>query len=96
MIESLSEFNSVSYMCKVNDNFLETIVLVDGTSPNSKSQTEWFYTRNGKKMDYSIPWRTGQPDDLGIERCLDFSLFEIKIKFQVTWLVLILVLMVRY
>lgn len=70
MIQSLSEFNSVSDMCKVNDNFLENNLIIDGMSPYSKSKTEWFFTRTGEKMAFSIPWGTGNPDDLGFERCI--------------------------
>lgn len=71
-MESKEEFNAITELLKIHQNVLDSNVFVDGTSPYSKSPTEWFYTRTGEKIP-DIPWKEGEPNDRnGVERCLSF------------------------
>lgn len=47
---------------------------IDGTSLNGvKSTTDWYWTKNGKKISYPMPWLPSEPNNTGnIEYCLTF------------------------
>jgi hypothetical protein len=75
MIETLEEFYAVSGFCKKNIDLLGRWVFVDGMSLSSKSPTDWYYTRTGNKIPFTMKWamngNSSFLDDAGgIERCL--------------------------
>jgi hypothetical protein len=64
--ETKVEFLEVSNMVKNNEALIvgnKTGVLVDGVTIVPKSTTEWFYTTNGKKIAFDIPFRSGEPNN---------------------------------
>jgi hypothetical protein len=47
---------------------------MDGIASTLKSKTEWYWSSNGQKVSFAIPWRSGQPDNAnGTEYCFGFS-----------------------
>jgi hypothetical protein len=61
--KTIEEVNAVISMTKNVINF--DWFLIDGISLKSKSPTEWYSTETGEKIDYVIPWLSGQPDGAG-------------------------------
>jgi len=37
-------------------------IRIDGITLSGKSTTEWFWTKSGNKIPFSLPWSPGQPD----------------------------------
>jgi hypothetical protein len=76
MIETLEEFYAVRASCKANANlFGDYWTYVDGMTPVSKSPTEWYFTRTGNKVPYTMKWAVNGnssflDDRAGVERCL--------------------------
>lgn len=78
MIETLDEFHAISGFCKQNTNLLGNWVFVDGMTPVSKSPTDWYFTRTGRKVPYNMIWaQNGEKsfldDSGGNERCLSLG-----------------------
>ena len=72
MIESNDEYISVANMLQKNGN-QQYVILIEGITYTSKSQTEWFFTRTGEKIPFAMTWSPNQPDDGGSnEKCLSF------------------------
>jgi hypothetical protein len=62
--ESFAEFQYVSHKLREKESIIFKYLLVDGMTTSIKSKTEWFYTVNGQKISFDIPWEKGEPNDL--------------------------------
>ena len=52
-------------------------MLVDGMTDTPNTKTEWFWTKTGTKVSYSLPWQKGEPNFLNEgEYCLAISAHE--------------------
>ncbi|KAL7036602.1 hypothetical protein ACKWTF_008861 [Chironomus riparius] len=57
-------------------------IYIDSITQTIKSPTDWYWTKTGKKISYSIPWRVGTPDNhLGSENCLSIGRYYANEKF---------------
>ncbi|KAL7036600.1 hypothetical protein ACKWTF_008859 [Chironomus riparius] len=73
-LESNSELQSFlniidnnSYLRTISDTFF----WIDGISLTPKSKTDWYWTKSGKKLTFSLPWALNQPDFLRVDEfCL--------------------------
>lgn len=78
-IDNLNEFNYVSRIIKENeDKFVGTSylswVLLDGMTLVPKSPNDWYWTVNGEKVSFQMPFLAGQPDDANNdEKCLSLG-----------------------
>lgn len=61
--ETLTEFLAVSNYIKDNKSLVSGEVLVDGVTTILRSTTEWFFTANGKRFPFTIPFANGEPNN---------------------------------
>jgi len=63
-LETLTEARAFLTMADNCKHFVGDVsVHVDGTTLTPKSPTDWYWTRNGAKISYPIPWDVGQPNN---------------------------------
>lgn len=66
--KTLEEANAVMDMVR-RDSLLSAIdflwIFLDGIALTQKSPTDWYWTENGEKISFSMPWLSGQPDTAG-------------------------------
>lgn len=64
--ETLREFTSFQQLwedSKLNKNFNSVFYLhVDGITKTPKSLDDWYFTKNGQKIPFQMPWLTGEPN----------------------------------
>jgi hypothetical protein len=78
-IDNLSEFKYVSSMVKENeDKFVgsgfKNWVLIDGMTLVPRSPNDWYWTVNGEKVSFEMPFMSGQPDSASAdEKCLSLG-----------------------
>jgi hypothetical protein len=52
-------------------------VIIDGMTLTPLSTTDWYWTRTGEKIPFTIPWREGEPNFMNdIEYCMALILQE--------------------
>jgi hypothetical protein len=90
-METLEEAKAVLTMAD-NNSILRQLpyawLHVDALSMSLKSKTDWYWTKTGKKISYTIPWRSVAPNDAaGREYCLTIGKGSIneKIGFDDTY-----------
>ncbi|KAL7036596.1 hypothetical protein ACKWTF_008856 [Chironomus riparius] len=84
-MDTLEEARAVLTLAD-NHSFLRALqytwLYVDGVALTIKSPTDWYWTKTGKKISYSIPWRVGTPNnDGGSEYCLTIGRYFTNEKF---------------
>lgn len=76
-LETLSEAKAFLSMADNNSyfkSFAGVYFIIDGTTLTPKSTTDWYWTQSGKKIQFPIPWGTGQPDfSNNLEFCFSFG-----------------------
>lgn len=70
--ETLDEFLSFRKFPALSKLGPKQFLSVDGMTKITKSKTEWFYTKNGMKVPFSMPWLRDEPSG-GIETCLSIG-----------------------
>ena len=67
-LETLTEARAYLSMLD-NDSFLRAKgaawIYIDAVGLTLKSPTDWYWSNTGKKISYAIPWRTGNPNNIG-------------------------------
>jgi len=57
-------------------------ILIDGITSVPRSTTEWYWTKTGNKISFTLPWGPGQPDfDRNRELCLSVGKGNLNHKF---------------
>jgi len=84
-LDTLEEARTVLSFADNNSN-LRTLtsvwLYIDGVSLSTNSPTDWYWTKLGEKVSYSIPWRPGTPDNnAGSEYCLTIGKGSINEQF---------------
>ena len=53
---------------------------IDGMTLTPNSTTDWYWTKNGEKISFSIPWQPDEPNfDSNVEYCLSVWIQDIKV-----------------
>ncbi|CAG9807027.1 unnamed protein product [Chironomus riparius] len=66
-----------------NHNFIMshnlTFFLIDGMTLTPKSTTDWYWTKNGEKISFKIPWQPDEPNfEFEEEHCLSVWIQDVK------------------
>ena len=73
--ETLDEFKNFQQLWEksnFSELFKSTFYLhVDGITKTPKSYDDWYFTKNGRKIQFEMPWLEGEPNcGSNIEYCL--------------------------
>lgn len=66
-IETLIEAKSFLALADNHSHFRSengAWIAIDGTTLTSKSTTDWYWPKTGRKISFPIPWLPGQPDNV--------------------------------
>jgi len=78
--ETLTEAETFIQVAKENQFIKANIhphVIVDGMTLTPRSITDWYWTRTGEKIHFTLPWRKNEPSFQGdIEYCMSLFLHE--------------------
>jgi len=70
-----------------SNSFLRTLssigIYVDAMSLTVKSPSDWYWTKSGQKLTFTLPWIPGEPNNHNNmnEVCLSFTKISISSKF---------------
>ena len=69
--DTLEELNALIDMAKKQVPTLSGSYHVGGVTLTPKSPNDWFWVTTGEKIEYQLPWASGQPDTFkGVQYCL--------------------------
>jgi len=78
--ETRTEADTFIQIAKENQ-FIKTnahpYVIIDGMTLTPRSTTDWYWTRTGERIYFTLPWRVGEPNFAdGVEYCMSLILQE--------------------
>jgi len=82
-METLAETNALLTMVD-NHSYIRTLnnifFWLDGLSSTPKSPTDWYWSKSGEKINFTIPWLVGQPNSSD-QHCLTIGKETINQRF---------------
>lgn len=84
-LDTLEEARTLQSFSDNNSNLRTSTsvwLYIDGVSMSVNSLTDWYWTKSGDKISYTIPWHPGTPNNAASnEYCLTFGKASINQKF---------------
>lgn len=62
-LESIQEENQLSQIFAQNSHFFDEWNFVGAIAKARRSRTEWYWSENGKKLDFVIRFKPGEPNN---------------------------------
>lgn len=62
-LETAAEADNFLRLCQYNYNIMDPFTYIGGYSSLVKNPNSWYWVNSGKKIDYSLKWGAGQPND---------------------------------